>query len=448
MRVLFVQAISTESINAEMVYPIGIVTLATRIKEEHEVEILDLNIEEDPFGELKKTIIHMKPQVVCISLRNIDLLGNKMTSLIPQFTVAVKMISQLLPEVVIIAGGTGFSLFPKEIMNLLTEIKYGIIGEGEDTLPTLLGSLTEPLFLKGLCFRDNDQIVVIDSSKEIDMESSYVNPDRSLLDPSLYERNSYVQSLGIETKRGCPFNCSYCVYPNLQGRKLRCRSPKEVVYEIEMINKKYGIDRIHFTDPVVNIPSGHLENICELLIKNKVKVKWSGFFREDFLNDYNTELFAKSGCECFSFSPDGLCQESLDTLGKNLKVSDIINAAKLTSKTDVISVYHFMVNVPGENSKTLKEGTELIERIYSIHKDNRNLGTIVLNNIRIYPDTPIYNYAIKNGIITPSTELLYPTYYNPEPYKSLRYQLETKHLCKNIFMWQEVDYEDIVIRTP
>lgn len=437
MRILFVQAVSTETTTSEMVYPIGIVTLASVIKQKHRVEILDLNVEQDPFKALKDKMNEYNPEVVFISLRNIDPLGNKMTSLIPSFITAVKMISVLKPETTIVAGGTGFSLFPKKIMEILPEITYGIIGEGESSILPLLENLNNPS-VKGLCYRRGKEVIVMKPSMEFDMEKDYVVPDRRLVDIKKYQNNSYVQSIGVETKRGCPYSCSYCVYPNLQGTKLRCREPKKVVDEIEFLHKEYGIERIHFTDPVVNIPNGHMENICESLIKRNIDVKWSGFFREDQIDERNIEIFAQSGCECFSFSPDGLTDEAMNILGKNMKIKDVKKAAKFAAKTDVISVYHFMINIPGENEETIQKGADFMDWIYDVHSEKKNLGTIVLNNIRIYPETPIYNIAIETGVIKPTTNLLYPAYYNPEPYASLRYEMEGKHLCKNIFMWQEV----------
>ena len=98
-----------------------------------------------------------------------------------------------------------------------------------------------------------------------------------------------------------------------------------------------------------------------------------------------------------------------------------------------------MINVPGENEETIKKGEEFMDWIYQIHSENKNLGTIVLNNLRLYPETPMCNIAREQGVIKPTTNLLYPTYYNPEPYASLRYEMEARHLCKNVFMWQEVN---------
>jgi hypothetical protein len=97
-----------------------------------------------------------------------------------------------------------------------------------------------------------------------------------------------------------------------------------------------------------------------------------------------------------------------------------------------------MVNVPGETEKTCEKGLRFLERLYDKHSRKKNLGTVVLNNIRVLPGTPIEARARASGAIGPETDLLYPTYYNPKPFDAFRYRLEALHLCRNVFMWQEV----------
>lgn len=439
MRVLMIQALSVEGPSPEKVYPLGIVSLAGCLKDRgHEVDLLDMNIEADPFGALKERLLSFRPEVVGISLRNIDPLANKTSSLIPPFFVAVRLVSAVLPRARIIAGGTGFSLFPERLMLELPEIHYGIVGEAETSFPSLVSSLENPPPLKGLCLRTGGRVRVKPPARDFDM-ARYVSPPREILNPSLYLGiNSYVPPIGIETKRGCPYGCAYCVYPELQGNRLRCRPPAGVVDEMEALDKEYGIKSFHFTDPVLNIPRGHLEAICREIVRRGLEVKWSGFFREDHLDESNVALFERAGCECFSFSPDGLCQESLDVLGKKLTEGDILKAASLAARSGVISVYHFMVNVPGETEETVQKGMRMLDQIYDLHGKKRNLGAVVLNNIRILPGTPIESLARAQGVIGPETDLLYPVYYNPKPFETLRYRLEARHLHRNVFMWYEV----------
>ncbi len=350
MRVLFVQTPSVEGASSERVYPIGIVTLAGAIADKgHEASLLDMNLEQDGFGALKAILLDHSPDVVAFSLRNIDPLANKNTSLVIPFIAAVKMAHALAPKAKLVAGGTGFSLFAKRLMLELPELDYGVRGEAEESFPALLDDLESPVGVAGLCYRENGEVLLNPVAEGRDM-SLYTPPPRKLLDPARYlSINSFVPTIGIETKRGCPLGCSYCVYPELQGRAQRMRKPVDVVNEMEVLNKGYGVERFHFTDPVINLPAEHLDEICNELLKRKLKLKWDGFMREDRLTRKSVALYERAGCECFSFSPDGLSEHAMRVLKKGLSIEQVIKAAEMVAETEALGVYHFMVNVPGEN---------------------------------------------------------------------------------------------------
>jgi len=130
MRVLFIQTLSVEGVSQERVYPLGIVTLAGSLQDRgYEVSILDMNLEHDPFGTVKQRLLSFKPDVVGLSLRNIDPLANKTSSLIPPFLVTARLVASVMPKAWIIAGGAGFSLFPRRLMREAPEIHYGVVGE-------------------------------------------------------------------------------------------------------------------------------------------------------------------------------------------------------------------------------------------------------------------------------------------------------------------------------
>ncbi len=440
MRVLLVQTLSMEEASPERVYPIGIVSLAGRLADRgHDIRLLDMNMAANPFGALKETLQDFRPDLVGLSLRNIDPLGNRTSSLIPPFVVTVRMTASLAPQAWIVAGGTGFSLFPHRIMGELPEIDFGFVGEAEVSFPTFVSSLGKRSGPRKAPLEHTPGSRLIIPSTQLDL-TRYTPPARHLLDPAPYlDINSYVPPVGIETKRGCSYRCGYCVYPDLQGGGLRCRRPADVVDEMEMLHKEYAVTRFHFTDPVLNIPRGHLEAICGEIVRRRLRIQWSGFMREDHLDEGNIGLFESAGCECFFFSADGLCREALDVLNKGLSEEAVLKAARLAAASDVLSVYHFMVNVPGETEATVARGMKLLDRLYDLHSRKKNLGTVVLNNIRILPGTLMEEIAREEGVVGPETDLLYPVYYNPKPFDTLRYRLQTLHLQHNVFLWHGVN---------
>lgn len=440
-KILLIQAISMEGMDIERVYPIGVVTLGSIIERSgcYAVSIFDMNMALDPYGDLIRTIREEEPDILGISLRNLDPLGNRTTSLLVPFAITLDLIAEAAPALPLMAGGTAFSLFPERLMAEFPQITCGIVGEAEENILALLDHLDNPPALPGIICRRNGQIHLTPPTGTFDM-AEYQMPNRDLLDPREYLKvNKYVESVGVETKRGCCFSCGYCSYPILQGHCMRCRDPKDVVDEIEFLQKKYGVERIHLTDSIVNFPVNHLDAICEEILARNLKIQWSGFFREDLFTLENARLYAASGCECFSLSPDGLCQKHLNMLDKHLTVEQILDTARILSQVGITTVYHFLVNVPGEDAQTIAESKALIDAIYDIHRDSKSIGTIVLNLIRIMPRTKVERLARESGEINDDTDLLYPVYHDPGDHRTLRYALEIYHQRQNVLMWSELD---------
>lgn len=439
-KILLIQAISMEGMDIERVYPIGITTLGTIIRRSgrYAVRIFDMNMALSPYAELRRLIAEWQPDVLGISLRNLDPLGNRTTSLIVPFALTLHFLRQFALDLPLMAGGTAFTLFPERLMRDFPVITCGIVGEAEHNAVAVVDALAEgaaPPDIPGVIRRTEAGLHLNPPANDFDM-GDYQMIDRGLNDPIPYLAvNKYVESIGVETKRGCCYRCGYCAYPKLSGRCVRLRDPKDVVDEIIMLKKRYGVTRIHFTDSIVNFPTSHLDAICEELLRRDAGIHWSGFFREDLFTPENARLYAASGCESFSLSPDGLCQQHLDLLDKHLRVEQILTTAEILSRVGITTVYHYLVNLPGESPRTIHESKEMIDAIYDIHRGTKNLGTIVLNLVRIMPDTKIERLALENGEITPDTDLLYPVYHDPAAYRTLRYELEIYHQQKNIAMW-------------
>ncbi|HIZ77789.1 MAG TPA: B12 lower ligand biosynthesis radical SAM protein BzaD [Firmicutes bacterium] len=436
MKLLLIQSPSVEDHTKERVYPIGIVILATIAKNlRHEVAVVDMNWEDDGYAAVKNALAGDDFDLVGISLRNIDPLANKNVSLVPPFLTVVSMVRALSPRSKLIVGGTAFSLFAKELMTL-SKADFGLIGEGEIAFPKFLSAFPDLISdLPGLCYYENGRLRINHPRPMFDLKE-YVSPDYSILPPDRYaDINQYVPAIGVETRRGCPLKCAYCSYPMLQGTKIRCRPVKDIVDEIEVLFRDYGIRLFHLNDPVVNMPSEHLDAICREVLRRDLDIQWTGFFRENFLNEKNVKLYVKSGCNCFSLSPDGLSEKARVTLGKDLTEEELLRAARLLADTGVCSLYHFMVNVPGENEATVAESRRMIDTIYRIHEKSRSLGYVVLNHIRLLPETESTRIAVREGVIEAERSLLYPFYYNPQPYEDLRYELEIQNQKNNIFMW-------------
>ncbi|MHB0980789.1 MAG: B12-binding domain-containing radical SAM protein [Thermoleophilia bacterium] len=464
MRVLLVQAPSVEGPHAEIVAPLGLAAVAAAARGAgHEVELVDLNLETDPFPALAAALERVDPQVVGIGLRNIDPLANRRHSYLPAFGALLEVVRRELPGVPLVVGGAGFSMFPRAIMERYPAVDVGVFLEGEETFPEVLVGLEQgagPSRAAGGRRADASRLAGIPGTIVRVREASSAGSARAgnppgdegtrLIDgpprPWLAEtaldavrtwlpelaaayagRTSYAPAAGVETKRGCPLGCSYCVYPALQGKRLRFRSPDTILAEVEALHWDTGAEWVHFTDPVLNYPAGHFRGVCGRLVERGLPVRWTGFFREDALTPADAELAVRAGCAAFQFSGDGTCDRTLARLRKGLVLDDLLAAARAAAGTEALSVYHFMANVPGTDAEVAAGAHELVDRLHHIHGRRENLGAIVFNNLRVYPGTRLAAELAAAGHLDPEDHLLFPTYYDPAPYQHLRYELEERH---------------------
>jgi radical SAM superfamily enzyme YgiQ (UPF0313 family) len=199
------------------------------------------------------------------------------------------------------------------------------------------------------------------------------------------------------------------------------------VDEVELLHREAGVEWVHFTDPVLNLPPDHFRDVCRRLRDRKLPVRWTGFFREDTLTAEDAELAVRAGCAAFQFSGDGTCDRTLARLRKGFTRDDLLRVARCVAATEALAVYHFMVNVPGTDDSIARDAVELVDRLHDLHEPRMNLGAIVFNNLRVYPGTPLAAELTAEGRLDPKQTLLYPTYHDPGPFRHLRYELEQHH---------------------
>jgi putative variant cofactor biosynthesis B12-binding/radical SAM domain protein 1 len=415
-----------------MVFPLGLAALAASLGREHEVRGLDLNLDPFPWPNLVRALDDFKPAVVGISFRNIDPLAGNLISFVPHLKTLGALLKLYAPEAAVVLGGSAFTLFSRRLMEEVPEVDIALSGEAETVFPLVLRNIDDPGAIPGALWRKDG--VIRANEPEIlhcpDLDSLPL-PDWGLFNPTGYgDRNRYVAFMGVETKRGCPNGCSYCLYPVLQGRRLRLRTPERVVDELEILQHDFGIRTVHFTDAVVNQPRDHLKAICRQILKRRLEIGWTGFFREDALSEDELDLYGRAGLATIYFSADGTTDHALGLLEKNLTMKQVLHAASLAARSGILTVYHFIVNLPGETRDSIEQARALMEKLFFVHSSRGNLGAVVINNLRLYPGAPLTAKILRDHLIDPAVDLLYPTYFNPPPRDALRHELSA--FCMNM----------------
>ena len=405
LKILLVQSfLGRDDLDDLKVYPLGLVRLASCITN-HDVQICDLNLYKDPQAALEKEILEYQPDLIGVSLRNIDNQDRINSEFYYKYFVEIiQKIKEVGPELPLVVGGMGFSLFAHEIMKDCDAIDFGVYLEAEETFPELLNNLENPESFKGIYYRKNGAVEFTGRRKIKEIDS--LEPvRRDYIDMSLYP--SRVTSIGVESKRGCSFNCIYCNYPFLSGNRIRLRKPEKVIDEIEEMVKKYGINKFIFVDPIFNFPEDHASEICSEIIKRGLNVKW-GVYMDIRYASLNFLLLARSsGYTDFIFSPDGLTDNSLKSLKKGITENDIKTIYRLFKTNeklkDAFVVFDLLLNPPAQDLRGLMK---TLWFYIMANLSLRGRGRVTVNWIRIEPGTEIHKIAIASGAMKENDSLL------------------------------------------
>ena len=390
-RVFFIS--SNTSIDPYPVYPLGMAVVAGAMQNAgHEVQQYDWLVSGEDLAPMFLAMEQFTPDMVSISIRNIDNVDSfsgtegwyllKIKELVDSLRARVK--------VPIVVGGPAMTIMPEAIAEYL-EVDHAVVGEGERSLPALADDLAAgkelPRVIKRRPPLKGDQ---------------FAPP---LFEPALVEY--YLKHSGmvnLQTKRGCPYRCSYCSYPHLEGTRFRVRDPKIVVDELEQLQREHQVEKGFFTDSVFNDPQGRYLEVCEEMIQRKLDIQWAAFFRPQGMGRKELALMKRSGLYALELGTDAGADKTLAGINKNLTYADIFAVNEACVAEQLPAAHYVMFGGPEEDESTVREALENMKR----------LGPSVVfafSGIRIHPGAPLHQRAIDDGVISADTSLLEPVYY-------------------------------------
>ncbi|MBI1817488.1 MAG: cobalamin B12-binding domain-containing protein [Deltaproteobacteria bacterium] len=403
LRVLLISA-NTEKL-PDPVFPIGAAYMAAVAEQHgHAVDTLDLCFLDAPRPALDEKIRACDPQVVGISLRNLD------SSSYPQNTSYIDDYQRLIAAVreltgaPIVLGGAGFTITPQTILEYLGA-DVGVVGEGEMAFPWILQQLAggQPLAStpEFICEPVNGGVCVSSVARIKQLDVTGI-PMRQRFDMQrYYERGG---ALNIQTKRGCYFECVFCSYPLIEGSKVRMRTATTVVDEMQAMRAEFGIRHWFFVDNIFNMPIRHAKDVCAEIIARELDVEWSAYLNPKFMDAELCDLMARSGCKAIEFGTDSGAPAMIENLKKEFSVDDLRHASALCHQYRLKFCHSLIFGGPGETSQTVTQTLDLMDEL-------KPTAVIAFTGIRVLPGTGMVDIALRDGQIDPDDNLLYPKFY-------------------------------------
>lgn len=401
MKVLLVQVPLCNPAEVGPVFPLGLCYIGTALEAAgHVVEVLDLNLHTSPYRVLEQRAARSSPNFVGLSLRNIDTtsrIGFQYYYLELGRTIAA--LRRALPEVPIVIGGAGFSLFSAQIMARHPSLAFGVYQEGETTICDLLDHLDAPETVEGLFYRRGD-VVFFTGPRKHSRIDSLPRPRRDFVEVRAYDRPL---GIGVQSQRGCPLDCAYCSYPILNGRKVRGRTADDVVDEIEELVRDHDVNEFIFADSLFNIRRGYATRICELLMERKLRVRWSAWFDVLGFDEEFLVLARDAGCYRMSFSPDAATNRTMRALGKRSTERDLAHLLNLAARHPEVEFRFTIFCTPPEQD--LRDILLTVRFLLRAHVVLPNSKCLV-SWARVLPGTKIHEIAVSEGVVAKDAELL------------------------------------------
>jgi radical SAM superfamily enzyme YgiQ (UPF0313 family) len=196
----------------------------------------------------------------------------------------------------------------------------------------------------------------------------------------------------VETSRGCPYACDFCVAPIHQGHKFRERSATAIVDEIERGYREHGLDFFYLWGDTVTLNVKSFSAFCDELIARNLPVQWLSNARADNLTDPAfVHRLRKAGCWMLAMGIETESEDIRKDMVKRLERAKIQQAIRNMRDAGIRSFAFFIFGYPGETIDTIGH---TIDYAIELDPDFANFYPAVP-----YPGTELFTKAVRDGLL-------------------------------------------------
>lgn len=371
-------------------YPVGLGYVSASLKTAgHEVKILDVDVHEMSKEESLQAIN---------SLGNYDILASGgLTNSFSFFEWLIPRVKQANPKMKIILGNSLVSSSPKLFIENIPA-NFGITGEGERTVVELVDAIEnkkDVQKVKGIVSKEGETAPA-EPLKNIDdapWPSWEFWPTIKTYVKRPFHGSGFFRKMNIISSRGCPYSCNFCA-DILKQFPYRCHSAERTVAEIKFLKKEYGVRFISFSDPLFTGNKNHVFELCDLIIKEKLRIKWYCDSRANLADEEMYKRMHKAGCRWIDHGFESGSNKILTAMNKLATTDQARETIKICRKVGIYPSGTFMAGFWGETQQTAEETISFRKEI-----DVEFCPTFFAT---AYPRTALWDWCIKNGRIKDS----------------------------------------------
>ena len=360
-----------------------------------DAHIIDAIAEKMPYESFYKKILSLKPDLLVVETSTVTLKHD------------MRFLSRFNARFPIVLCGPDIHIAKTDFLKKNNDINFVLFGEYEASLLELVQKLKDNHSLenvKGLIFRQGDEIIK-NASRELISDLDWLPwPERKLLPIKKYNDapgDIPLPCASMWASRGCPFRCSFCLWPQVMygGNKYRVRSVKNVVDEMEYLIKELGFKSVYFDDDTWNVGRTRMLNFCQELKNRDLQIPWAIMARAELMDEELLEIMRDAGLFAVKYGIESSSQKIVDGIDKGLDLKKAEEIVKYTKYFGIRTHLTFTFGLPGETQKTIDDTID-----YALFL---NPTSVQFSLATPFPGTRFYDQMDKKGyILTKDTEKL------------------------------------------
>jgi len=310
----------------------------------------------------------------------------------------VETIKKVDQRIVTVFGGHHSQIFAKEILEKAKDVDFIVLGEGEECLQELATELEKNQAadfeaIKGLVYRSNGNKIAFNESRPLinDLDAlPYAASCYSYIEKKLVK----VPTVGIMASRGCPYNCNYCATNNMWQRRVRRRSPQNVIGEIKVILATQKEKFLSFYDDCFTLDKKWLLEFCNIMIKDKIKVNWQCITSANLLDPSIFKVLIQAGCRKINIGVESGSERILKLANRKVDLNIAKEVFKLAKKYNISTTAYIMIGFPSETEFDIRLTQKAIRELQP--------NWVYCNVLVPLPGTVFYNRCLEHKLIDPT----------------------------------------------
>jgi len=316
----------------------------------------------------------------------------------------LKYAKRFNPNAIALLGGGAVSVFYNQLKKSLPKGTIISLGEGELLLEKLIKDESihdERCFIVGTSPREK---LIHEKPNNLIKTACDYNYIKSIWPEFKWYLDGGDFYIGVQTKRGCPHNCCYCIYTVIEGKKVRINPVSEVIKEIKQLYN-LGVRGFWFTDAQFIPSRGHIQNAKDILKaiydEGLHDIHWAAYIRADNLDEELAELMVRTGMSYFEIGITSGSQELVRKMRMGYNLKTVLKNCELLAKAgfrDHVSV-NYSFNVIDERPETIRQTVAYHRELEKIFGADIVEPSIFF--IGLQPHTLLEEYGLNNGLLKP-----------------------------------------------